>query len=128
MTVRTCPHPLCEQPLKRFENACRRHYARLPRWLKDEMRTARKSRDESFVGEVEGKWAEWFESRLKGRHEIATCRGAVCGRDIIWLPTSNGTKRVPVDADTVSAEDACFQPSRHTAHWATCPNAEDFRR
>jgi hypothetical protein len=53
---------------------------------------------------------------------------------------------MPVDAATVAAEDTLFEPSRmeqvqdengnwlwqsverHVAHWATCPDADAFRR
>jgi hypothetical protein len=42
----------------------------------------------------------------------STCRG--CQATIYWLVTEKG-KRMPVDPDG-------------TPHWATCPNAQEFRR
>jgi hypothetical protein len=35
---------------------------------------------------------------------------------------------MPVDADTVEPEDNEFDPSRHTSHFATCPNANQHRK
>jgi hypothetical protein len=53
------------------------------------------------------------------------CRS--CGAEIVWLKTING-KNMPVDAETFEDGDELFEPKRHTSHFATCPDAEKFRR
>lgn len=61
------------------------------------------------------------------RHErrIKHCRS--CNARIIFLPTAAG-RSMPVDADTVEEDDEDFDPSRHTSHFVTCPNADKHRR
>jgi len=55
----------------------------------------------------------FFEVReLRTRSDQAAC--PKCGRPIRWEETKAG-KRTPVDLDG-------------TTHWATCPNASEFRR
>lgn len=64
--------------------------------------------------------------RFKGRHDI--CRGKDCGAKLIWLRTFRGGW-IPVNADESVLElDQYFDHQRHKAHFATCPNAEDFRK
>lgn len=53
------------------------------------------------------------------------CRS--CGAEIVWLKTSRG-KNCPIDAKTVQEGDACFDPKRHTARFATCPEAQKWRK
>jgi hypothetical protein len=53
-----------------------------------------------------------------------TCRA--CGKEIVFLTTRTGSK-MPTDAETVEPGDELFDPKRHTAHWATCPEADQFR-
>jgi len=60
-------------------------------------------------------------------HERRIVRCSSCRARIIWLKTSKG-KNMPVDADTVEPEDNEFDPSRHTSHFATCPNANQHRK
>lgn len=43
---------------------------------------------------------------------ISKCSG--CDADIVWIKTAAG-KSMPVDGDG-------------TPHWATCPNAKDFKK
>jgi hypothetical protein len=64
--------------------------------------------------------------------ELGQCRG--CGRAIEWVWTTAG-KRMPVDAPLV-AERVHERPGAAPitvidsarSHFATCPNAHDFRR
>lgn len=53
-----------------------------------------------------------------------TCKG--CGMEIVFLPTKNG-KYIPVDYSTYD-NDEMFDPRFHTAHFATCTKAKDFRK
>lgn len=53
------------------------------------------------------------------------CRS--CGAPIVWFKTSAG-KKIPVDAATVEPEDQQLQLPRHVSHFATCPDADKFRR
>ncbi|MDI6872514.1 MAG: hypothetical protein QME79_14410, partial [Bacillota bacterium] len=57
---------------------------------------------------------------------VATCRG--CGRPIDWIETPAG-RRMPVDPGrvTVVTDDGRVVTGR-TPHWATCSEAENFRR
>lgn len=56
---------------------------------------------------------------------IARCRS--CNAKIIWFKTDAG-KNMPVDADTVEAEDQELDLDKHISHFATCPNANQHRR
>lgn len=56
---------------------------------------------------------------------VTNCRS--CNERMVWLVTSKG-KKMPVDAETVEAGDEEFDPKRHTSHFATCPDAEKFRK
>ena len=60
--------------------------------------------------------------------QISKCRSEHCGADIVWLKTRGG-KNMPVDAGTVNlTNDAIFDGARHTSHYATCPDANRFRK
>ena len=51
-----------------------------------------------------------------------------CGKAIVWLKTERG-KNIPVDADSVSDKEAkIFDPDTMVSHFATCPDADRFRR
>ena len=86
---------------------------------------------------------EWVESK-----KMSKCRG--CGADIYWITTKKG-KHVPCDPrehavyeggkDIFFTEDGSvikgiadrskgggFLGFGRTSHWATCPNANSFRR
>jgi hypothetical protein len=74
------------------------------------------------------------------RHETSLCRS--CSAPIIWAKTSLG-KNMPVDATptpagnlllrddgtvlTLGAAGAGAIGTRHTSHFATCPNAREHR-
>jgi len=49
-----------------------------------------------------------------------------CHAEIVWLKSKKG-KNIPVDAETYHGEEG-FDFEKHRAHFATCPNAEDFRK
>lgn len=56
---------------------------------------------------------------------IARCRS--CRARIVWLKTSAG-RNMPVDADTVEADDEEFDSTRHKSHFSSCPNADHHRK
>lgn len=53
------------------------------------------------------------------------CRA--CGASIHWLKTSTG-RTMPVDSATVVEADTHFESPRHVSHFATCPEADRFRK
>lgn len=124
-----CWHPLCLQPVARGRHVCGKHWAN----LNDELREALKAlnRDGANSEQVRCEVEDYFAGRLLGEHEITTCRGSDCRADIIWMQgfrRDGSSYRVPVNADTVSEDDIDFDRTRHTPHWKTCPNADEFRR
>jgi hypothetical protein len=60
-------------------------------------------------------------------HERRITRCRSCNAKIIWFETPAG-KRMPVDADTVEADDTELDLDRHQSHFASCPNADQHRR
>jgi hypothetical protein len=83
------------------------------------------------IGVVGGIYAllrrkEVFQDR-KIQSPIRSCKS--CSAPIVWLKTVAG-KNMPVDADTVKADDLfnLFDSSKHRSHYATCPNAKKHRR
>lgn len=130
MSIKTCLHPNCDAVLMRGRVACKHHWFAMPEDLRNRFGQAR-NQGPSATGALEVEAREFFESRIIGEHEIVYCRGRKCGADIVWMQgfKRNGDPfRVPVNANTVEADDADFDGSKHTPHWSTCPNAEDFRR
>jgi hypothetical protein len=57
--------------------------------------------------------------------KITKCKA--CGTEIVFLKTKN-EKSIPVDATTVKEGDTEYDHTRHTAHFATCQFAKEFRR
>jgi hypothetical protein len=59
--------------------------------------------------------------------QLTRCRS--CQRGIVWLKTEGG-KNMPVDADTFAqGQPPIFNPELgHISHFATCPNADDWRK
>ena len=57
--------------------------------------------------------------RLKSK-----CRG--CGKEIMFIPTKTG-KMMPIDLETYDGG-TLFDASKHTSHFATCPQAKEFRK
>ena len=60
-------------------------------------------------------------------HERRIKRCSSCNAKIIWFKTEAGNW-MPVDADTVEAEDEELDLSRHISHFATCKNAAQHRK
>jgi len=60
-------------------------------------------------------------------HESRKSRCKCCRAPIIWFRT-NGGRNMPVDAATVQQNDAVFDATRHTSHFATCQYATKYRR
>jgi hypothetical protein len=56
---------------------------------------------------------------------VVHCRS--CGAPIVWLDTNNN-RRMPVDAATVRPEDRSYEQGQHVCHFATCPQANEWRR
>ena len=58
--------------------------------------------------------------------QISRCRS--CGAEIVWMKTDLG-KNIPVDADdVVDPEATVFDPDTMTSHFATCPDANKWRK
>lgn len=53
------------------------------------------------------------------------CRS--CGEYIAFLKTASG-KSMPVDAESVTEGDEEFDKDVHVSHFATCPDANKFRK
>jgi hypothetical protein len=60
-------------------------------------------------------------------HEKRIVRCRSCNARIVFLDTVGG-KRMPVDADTVEAEDQVYEHGRHVSHFTTCPQSDRWRR
>ena len=62
-----------------------------------------------------------FDEDTNEQHEkrISRCREQTCNARIVWLKTETG-KNMPVDADTVEADDTEYDGARHTSHFKTC--------
>lgn len=58
---------------------------------------------------------------------ITRCKSTGCNARIIWLKTESG-KNMPVDADSVEAEDEIYEHGRHISHWGTCKAPQPFRK
>jgi hypothetical protein len=72
--------------------------------------------------------AEAEGEKIRERHPFEVpCRS--CGKPVVWFRTAKG-KRMPVDAATTKPTDAEHQLDlkRHTSHFATCPQAEGWRK
>lgn len=65
--------------------------------------------------------------RGRNRLDQGTCRG--CGAGVLWAVTAAG-KKMPLDPKPVSGIDVESGEVRRVrvSHFATCPNAGDFRR
>lgn len=56
---------------------------------------------------------------------LTTCRS--CGRCIVWLVTDKG-RRMPVDPEGVKPGETVYEHGRHVSHFATCPQADQWRK
>lgn len=70
-----------------------------------------------------------FDDDTNEAHErrITRCQAPSCRAKIIFLDTADG-KKMPVDADTVEPDDDEYDSERHESHFATCKDANAFRR
>lgn len=68
-----------------------------------------------------------FEETTTEEHERRITRCRSCNARIVFLPTSSG-KSMPIDADTVEADDEEFEYGRHVSHFSTCKQANQHRR
>lgn len=68
-----------------------------------------------------------FEEDTTEAHERRITRCRSCRAKVIWFKTEAG-KRMPIDADTVEAEDDELDLERHVSHFSTCPDADSWRR
>jgi len=57
--------------------------------------------------------------------KVEHCRS--CNAEMVWLKTKKG-KTIPVNRETVQEGDEEFEHSRHVSHFATCPDAKQWRR
>lgn len=71
------------------------------------------------------RYEEHDDTNEKHERRITKCRS--CAARVIWFKTLAG-KNMPVDADTVEADDDELDLSRHVSHFATCPQATQHRR
>ncbi|MBS0364943.1 MAG: hypothetical protein JSR67_03855 [Proteobacteria bacterium] len=68
-----------------------------------------------------------FDSDTTEAHERRITRCKSCRARIVWLTTEAG-KKIPVDADTVEADDEIYEHGRHVSHFGTCPQASSWRK
>lgn len=63
---------------------------------------------------------------MEKNHQTVECKG--CGFQIVWVKTKAG-KNMPCDPELVKVvtEDGDVVTGR-VSHFATCPNADDFRK
>ncbi|MGH9641472.1 MAG: hypothetical protein ACRD3Q_03520 [Terriglobales bacterium] len=61
-------------------------------------------------------------------HERRIVRCRACQARIIFLESPATGKRVPVDADTVEADDQAYDSSRHVSHFTTCSDPNRFSK
>jgi DNA-directed RNA polymerase subunit RPC12/RpoP len=61
-------------------------------------------------------------------HERRIVRCKACRARIVFLQSPSSAKQVPVDADTVEADDEVYEHGRHVSHFSTCSNPERFRK
>ena len=64
----------------------------------------------------------------KGGTEMKITKCRSCGADIVWLVTQRN-KMIPVDADSIADKEAeVFDPEQMTTHFATCRDADKWRK
>jgi len=59
---------------------------------------------------------------------IVRCRENACRARIIFLENPETGKKVPVDADTVEADDNEYVKGRHVSHFTTCTAPKRFSK
>jgi hypothetical protein len=68
-----------------------------------------------------------FEPDTNEAHERRITRCKSCRAMIIWFETPAG-KRMPVDADSVEPDDQELDLDKHVSHFATCKQADQWRK
>lgn len=53
------------------------------------------------------------------------CRS--CGATVVWLPTKSG-KYMICEASSVQEGETEYTSGKHVAHWASCPQAKEWKR
>lgn len=125
-----CWHPNCAKHLNRGDVVCSRHWRDLPKDLQQQVNAAT-SVEKELGRPLHQKVLRYFQSRMIGKHEVFKCRGRRCNADIVMLKGRQKDGRpfkAVVNAETVEPDDVLFDRDKHVTHFATCPNAEDFRR
>jgi len=69
-----------------------------------------------------------MDEQIRSKHPFEVPCSS-CQQPVVWFRTKSG-KRMPVDAKTCKPTDAEHQLDlkRHTSHFATCPQANDWRK
>jgi hypothetical protein len=65
--------------------------------------------------------------KIEEAHEYRIVRCKSCNQRIVFLETAAG-KRMPIDADTVEAEDTVYEHGRHVSHFSSCPQAQQHKK
>jgi hypothetical protein len=63
----------------------------------------------------------------KRRAEMGIMQCSSCGAEIIFLKTAK-EKAMPVDYLSTIKQGDVFDHTKHTSHFATCPDAQRFRK
>ncbi|HNP65494.1 MAG TPA: hypothetical protein PKH39_16295 [Woeseiaceae bacterium] len=116
-----CCHPHCDTRLvKRGTIVCGRHWYQL---TKEQRFRALRAKTTEEVGALKIEFAQYFQTRMIGSHEIVRCREETCKADLVWLKTDYGSVR-SVYAATVSATDTLYDSRKHRMHMRECPAME----
>lgn len=59
-------------------------------------------------------------------HRVSACRS--CGAQVVWMENPKTGKKMPVNAETVEKGDEHLDLGHQTSHFATCPQADKWRR
>lgn len=60
---------------------------------------------------------------------ISRCREPTCRAQIVWLENPSTGRNVPVDAETVKADDEHFDTNKgHVSHFKTCKTPARFSK
>ncbi len=54
-------------------------------------------------------------------------KGRSCGKESVFVRTDKGGV-IPVDAETADFDEYAYDKNRHITHFATCPDANKFRK
>lgn len=80
------------------------------------------------IGVAGGVYALLRRTKMIETTKESRCRSCKsCSAAIIWMKTKND-KTIPVDYESVDGMELIFEPGKHVAHFATCPNANKHRK